>query len=370
MKQLRIPVKLLPHDGRFGCGPAKVRPEQMNTLFLQQAKLLGTSHRNEPVKNLVRSVQEKLAQLFGLPPGYEIVLGNGGATAFWNAAAFSLIQNRSEHLVFGEFGAKFAAAATTPFLEKPCVLTAEAGALSRAKIVPGVDVYAWPHNETSTGVVAPIKRIADPEALTVIDGTSAAGGIDFDVTETDVYYFSPQKNLASEGGLWLAAFSPAAVERVQNIAATSRYIPEFLRLDAAIKNSRLAQTLNTPSITTLILLNDQLDWINKQGGLAWADQRTRESSSILYNWAEFSPYATPFVSDPAHRSPVVVTLNFSEEIDAAEICRVLRANGIVDIEPYRKQGHNQIRIATFVAIEPADVHALTHCIDYVVEKLY
>ena len=370
MPDLTIPKHLLPADGRFGCGPSKVRPEQLAHLSGAGAALLGTSHRQAPVRNLVARVQSGLADLFRLPEGYEVVLGNGGSTAFWDAAAFSLIEHQSQNLVFGEFGGKFAKAAAAPWLQAPDVRTAEPGSRSASAPASGIDVYAWPHNETSTGVMAPVARAAgDPGALTVVDATSAAGGIDFDARESDVYYFAPQKNLGSEGGLWFALFSPAAIDRIERVAASNRYIPEFLSLKNAVENSRLNQTLNTPAIATLLLLESQLDWINGNGGLAWADARTAESSGILYDWAESVEYATPFVADPAHRSQVVVTIDFDDTVDAAAVATALRANGIVDTEPYRKLGRNQLRIATFTAIEPDDVRALVSCVEYVVGTL-
>jgi len=370
MPETTIPSDLLPADGRFGCGPSKVRPEQVAYLAGPGAELLGTSHRQAPVKNLVGRVREGLGELFRIPDGYEVVIGNGGSTAFWDAAAFGLIEKRSENLVFGEFGGKFAKAAAAPWLEAPHVLEAPGGSRSEVEVVAGVDLYAWPHNETSTGVMAPVRRVqGDEGALTVIDATSAAGGVDLDVSEADVYYFAPQKNFASDGGLWLALFSPAALERVERIAASGRYIPEFLSLKNAVDNSRLNQTLNTPAIATLVLLENQLEWMNGNGGLSWADARTRESSGALYSWADSVDYATPFVTDPSHRSQVVVTIDFDERIDAAAVAKTLRANGIVDTEPYRKLGRNQLRVATFTAIEPADVRALIGCIEYVVERL-
>lgn len=365
---IEIPRDLLPADGRFGCGPSKVRPEQLDALLAAGASLLGTSHRQAPVKNLVGSVREQLATLFRIPEGYEIITGNGGSTAFWDAAAFGLIENRSQNLVFGEFGGKFAAAAAAPWLQAPDVRKAEPGSRIAAEVVDGVDVYAWPHNETSTGVAAPVERVAADGALTVIDATSAAGGIDFDAAQADVYYFAPQKNLGSDGGLWFAAVSPAAIERIERIAASDRYIPEFLSLKNAVDNSRLNQTLNTPALTTLHLLDSQLRWILENGGLDWAAARTAESSGVLYDWAEASSVATPFVSDAAHRSPVVVTIDFDDSVDAAGIAKTLRANGIVDTEPYRKLGRNQLRVATFVSIEPDDVRQLTRALDYVLEN--
>lgn len=322
------------------------------------------------MKNLVGSVREGLSTLFSLPEGYEVVLGNGGSTAFWDAASFGLIEKRAENLSFGEFGSKFAAAAGAPWLEAPHVVKSEGGSRGEIEVLEGVDVYAWPHNETSTGVMAPVSRVhGDAGALTVIDATSAAGGIDFDVAETDVYYFAPQKNFASDGGLWLALMSPAAIERIERVAASGRYIPEFLSLKNAVDNSRLNQTLNTPAISTLVLLDDQISWINGNGGLGWASARTTESSSALYDWAEGVSYATPFVAQPEHRSQVVVTIDFDDAIDAAAVAKTLRQNGIVDTEPYRKLGRNQLRVATFVAIEPSDVRQLISSIEYVVDAL-
>ncbi|MET0716643.1 MAG: phosphoserine transaminase [Mycetocola sp.] len=370
MREISLPPELLPADGRFGCGPSKVRAEQVDAIVRAGTSLLGTSHRQAPVKNLVGSVRSGFETLFDLPEGYEVILGNGGSTAFWDAAAFGLIERRSENLTFGEFGSKFAKAAAAPWLEAPLVLDAPGGSRSEVEVAEGIDVYAWPHNETSTGVMAPVRRVAgDDGALTVIDATSAAGGISFDARETDVYYFAPQKNFASDGGLWFALFSPAALERVERVAASGRYIPEFLSLKNAVDNSRLNQTLNTPALATLVMLNDQLEWMNGNGGLGWASARTAESSSHLYDWAEKTAYTTPFVSNPDHRSQVVVTIDFDDSIDAAGIAKVLRANGIVDTEPYRKLGRNQLRVATFTAIEPDDVRQLTRSIEFIVDAL-
>ncbi len=370
MPQLTIPANLLPADGRFGCGPSKVRAEQLAHLSAAGSTILGTSHRQAPVKDLVGRVRGGLTKLFRTPDGYEVVIGNGGSTAFWDAAAFGLIQQRSQNLTFGEFGGKFAKAAAAPWLEAPDVRAAEPGSRSEVSPASGIDVYAWPHNETSTGVMASVTRVAgDAGALTVIDATSAAGGIDFDASQADVYYFAPQKNFASDGGLWFALFSPAALERVETIAASDRYIPEFLSLKNAVDNSRLNQTLNTPALATLLLMENQIDWINGNGGLAWADARTRESSTVLYDWAASVDYATPFVVNPDHRSQVVVTIDFDERVDAAAVAKALRANGIVDTEPYRKLGRNQLRVATFTAIEPDDVRALVTCIEHVVGNL-
>jgi len=368
MATITIPTDLLPVDGRFGCGPSKVRPEQLAYLAGAGAALFGTSHRQAPIKDLVGRVRTSLGSLFNIPEGYEVILGNGGSTAFWDAAAFGLIRDRGEFLTFGEFGSKFAGAAKAPFLTAPHVITAPAGSRAEVEIIDGVDIYAWPQNETSTGVMAPVRRV-DVDALTVIDATSAAGGIDFDASQADVYYFAPQKNFASDGGIWFALFSPAAIARVEEIAASGRYIPEFLSLKNAVDNSRLNQTLNTPAISTLLLLENQLDWMHSNGGLAWADARTRESSNLLYDWAATTTFATPFVENPEHRSQVVATIDFSDEVDAAAVAKILRANGIVDTDPYRKLGRNQLRVATFTAIEPDDVRALIASIDYVVGAL-
>ena len=368
MAHVTLPREILPTDGRFGCGPSKIRPEQLAALSGPGAVLMGTSHRQAPIKNLVGQVRMGLSDMLRLPEGYEIIVGNGGSTAFWDAASFGLIEKRAQNLVFGEFGGKFAAAAGAPWLEAPDVRKAEPGTRAVAEPVEGVDVYAWPHNETSTGVSAPVSRVVGDEgALTVIDATSAAGGINLRISETDVYYFAPQKNLGSDGGLWFAAVSPAAIERIERVAASGRYIPEFLSLKNALDNSRLNQTLNTPAVATLFLLDKQLEWINGNGGLGWASARTAESSQALYDWAESVSYATPFVADPADRSQVVDTIDFDDSVDAAAVASSLRSNDIVDTEPYRKLGRNQLRIATFVSIEPDDVRQLVKCIEYTVE---
>lgn len=370
MANVTIPVELLPTDGRFGCGPSKVRPEQVAHLAAAEATVLGTSHRQAPVKHVVGSIRSGLADLFSLPDGYEVLLGNGGSTAFWDAAAFGLIEHRAELLTFGEFGAKFAKAAAAPHLEAPHVIAAPAGSRSDVEVVEGIDLYGWPHNETSTGVMKPVERVhGDDGALTVIDGTSAAGGIAFDVSAADVYYFAPQKNFASDGGLWFALVSPAAIERIERIAASGRWIPDFLSLKQALDNSRLEQTLNTPALATLLLMESQTEWMRASGGLAWCDARTKQSSDLLYEWADRVDYAMPFVSAPAHRSQVVVTIDFAEGVDASRIAAILRENGVVDTEPYRKLGRNQLRIATFVAIEPDDVAQLIRSIEYVAERV-
>lgn len=371
MPDVTIPPHLLPRDGRFGCGPSKVRDEQLSFLHSLQPDVLGTSHRQAPVKHLVGSVRDGLAELFRLPEGYEVMLGNGGATSFWDAATHSLIERRSQHLSFGEFGAKFAnAASAAPFLEAPDVRLAEAGSRAEFSPVPGVDAYCAPQNETSTGAMMPVARAAGDEgALTLIDATSAAGGIDVDLAEADVYYFSPQKNFAADGGVWFALVSPAALDRIERLASSDRYIPETLNLQIAVENSRLNQTLNTPALATLALMDAQVRWINDNGGLSWAHERTAESSRVLYDWADRHPLTTPFVSEPEHRSQVVVTIDVDTSIDATAVTQALRDNGIVDTEPYRKLGRNQLRVATFVAIEPDDVRALTACLDEVLAQL-
>ncbi|WP_037608287.1 phosphoserine transaminase [Streptacidiphilus rugosus] len=372
MAEIQIPADIRPADGRFGAGPSKVRPEALDALSATGSSLLGTSHRQAPVKNLVKRVREGIGSLFSLPEGYEVVLGNGGSTAFWDIAAFGLVENKSQHLNFGEFSSKFAGSVkAAPWLAEPTVIKSEPGTHPLPQAEAGVDVYALTHNETSTGVAMPIRRVegADEGALVLVDATSGAGGLPVDITESDVYYFAPQKSFASEGGLWIAVFSPAALERAARIAASGRYIPPFFDLPTAIDNSSKDQTYNTPSISTLFLLADQLDWMNGNGGLSFTTGRTADSSSRLYTWAEKSSYATPFVTNPAERSQVIGTIDFDDSIDAAAIAKVLRANGIVDTEPYRKLGRNQLRVAMFPAIEPADVEALTACIDHVVEKL-
>jgi phosphoserine aminotransferase len=371
-QSISIPAELLPQDGRFGAGPSKVRPEQIDAVVQAGRTLLGTSHRQAPVKNLVGSVREGLQEFFQAPEGYEVVLGIGGATAFWDIAAFGLVEEKAQHLSFGEFSSKFAAATNkAPFLAESSIIKSEPGSLPEPQAEAGVDVYAWAQNETSTGVAAPVKRVAgaDDGALVLIDATSAAGGLDVDVAESDVYYFSPQKNFASDGGIWLGLFSPAALERAARIGASDRWVPDFLSLTTAIDNSLKNQTYNTPALATLVTLNNQIEWLNGNGGLKFASERTADSAGRVYSWAEASKNTTPYVANPEHRSNVIVTVDFDESIDAAAVAKVLRANGVVDVEPYRKLGRNQLRIATFVAIEPEDVSALLKCIDYVVEQL-
>ncbi len=373
---ITLPADLLPADGRFGCGPSKVRPEQLQYLVDIGASVIGTSHRQAPVKNVVGSVREGLSQLFALPDGYEIVLSNGGTTAFWDAASFGLIKRRSLHLTYGEFSSKFATVAKkAPFLDSPAVISTDPGtapdpAALTADDFGGVDLIGWAHNETSTGVAVPVTRPdgAD-DALIAIDATSGAGGLPVDIAATDVYYFAPQKCFAADGGIWLAAMSPAALSRIEQIAGTDRWCPEFLSLPTAVDNSRKNQTYNTPALSTLLLLDNQIQWMLGNGGLDWCVSRTADSSSRLYSWAEKSEFATPFVTDPALRSQVVGTIDFDDEIDAAAVAKTLRANGVVDTEPYRKLGRNQLRIGMFPAIDPDDVSKLTASIDYIVERL-
>jgi phosphoserine aminotransferase len=345
-----------------------VRSEQIDHL-IAHTHLLGTSHRQPPIRALVGRIRKGLADLYRLPSGYEVVLGNGGSTAFWDAAAFSLIDNRSAHLSFGEFGQKFVTAARAPWLSAPIVKVAAAGEVSQFTGDEDADVFAYPHNETSTGAMSSVRRHGPIGSLTVVDATSAAGGIDIDVRETDVYYFAPQKNFASDGGLWIALMSPAALERIERIAASGRYIPEFLSLGVAVENSRLDQTLNTPAITTLLLMDAQIQWIRESGGLAWADARTRDSSKRIYDWADGRTDAAAFVTVPEHRSQVVATIDFDDTVDAANVSVLLRANGIFDIDPYRKLGRNQLRIATFTAIEPDDVTRLLGAIELAIAAL-
>jgi phosphoserine aminotransferase len=363
-----IPPALLPGDGRFGSGPSKVRTESLAALAATGSAYLGTSHRRPGVKALVGRIREGLRTLFALPDGYEVVLSNGGTTAFWDVATFGLIRERSQHLVFGEFSAKFAtAAAAAPHLAAPSVLEAEPGSAPQARCEDGVDAYCWPHNETSTGVMTGVRRPAGVgDALVLVDATSGAGALPLDPSEVDAYYFAPQKVFGSDGGLWLALLSPAAVERAESLGA--RWCPAFLDLRIAIEQSRQDQTYNTPALATLFLLADHMEWLLDRGGLAWSVERCADSAQRLYTWAEKSPYATPFVSDPGLRSTVVGTVEFAG-VDATALARVLRANGILDTEPYRKLGRNQLRVAMFPAIDPADVEALTACIDHVVERL-
>jgi len=381
-RSISIPADLLPADGRFGCGPSKIRPAQLAALAATGTSLLGTSHRQPPVKNLVKSIRSGLFDLFGLPDGWEIVLGNGGSTLFWDVASFGLIRHRSAHAVFGEFSSKFATAvAEAPHLDEPVVVSSEPGdhptlsAITKESGTNGngvgdVDVYALTHNETSTGVMMQLVRPARAadDSLVVVDATSAAGGLVWDPAEVDVYYFAPQKSFASDGGLWLAACSPKALDRIRSISGSNRWVPASLDLKIALDNSVLDQTYNTPAVATLILLNEQLRWMLDLGGLAQTNLRSAESAATLYSWAEEREWATPFVSDPTKRSQVVGTIDFAG-VDANQVAAVLRANGVVDTESYRKLGRNQLRVGMFPAVDPADVAALTRCIDFVVAAL-
>jgi phosphoserine aminotransferase len=368
---VQIPADLKPADGRFGCGPSKVRPEALESLA-ERAALMGTSHRQRPVRDLVGRIRSGLGELFRLPDGYEIVLGNGGTTAFWEAAATCLVRERALHLCYGEFSQKFAkATAAAPFLGDPIVVEAEPGDAPEPRADAEADAIAWAHNETSTGVMVDVRRPDGAgEALVLVDATSGAGGLPLDAGEADVYYFAPQKAFGADGGLWLALLSPAAIERIGELdGAPGRWQPAFLSLATALENSRKDQTYNTPALATLILLADQVEWMLAGGGLDWCVQRTGASSSHLYGWAEAAELASPFVADPAKRSLVVGTVDFDGSVDAAAVAATLRANGIVDVEPYRKLGRNQLRVGMFPAVEPADVEALTACIDWVVENV-
>jgi phosphoserine aminotransferase len=365
-----IPQEIKPVDGRFGSGPSKIRPEQLAALAESGATYLGTSHRQPPVRSLVGRVRSGIAQLFSPPVGYEVLLGNGGTTAFWDIAAFGLIREKSQHLSFGEFSGKFAKVAKgAPWLADPSVIASDPGTHPLPVAEDGVDVYALTHNETSTGVAMPIRRVGGDDSLVLVDATSGAGGLPVDVGHTDVYYFAPQKGFASDGGLWVALASPAALARIDEIAATDRYVPAFFSLPTIVDNSRKEQTYNTPAVATLLLFAEQLEWMLARGGLSWTTARTADSAQRLYTWAEKSSYAAPFVADPAQRSQVVGTIDFADGVDAAAVAKTLRANGIVDTEPYRRLGRNQLRIGMYPAVDPADVEALTACIDHVIERL-
>lgn len=370
-KKIVIPDSLKPKDGRFGCGPSKVRAEALSSLLSEAEGIIGTSHRQKGVKDVVGRVRAGLTELFSLPDGYEVVLGNGGSTAFWDVATFGLIEKKSQHLSFGEFSSKFASAAkAAPFLDQPSVITSEPGSHPLPVVEAGIDLYALTHNETSTGVAMPIRRPeGSGESLVVVDATSAAGGLEVSAKEFDTYYFAPQKSFASDGGIWLALMSPAAISRAERIKESGRWTPAFLDINIAIENSRLDQTYNTPAVITLWLLAKQIEWMNTSGGLSFAAGRSARSAEIIYGWAEKSKVATPFVTDPAMRSNVVATINFDDSIDALAIAKTLRSNGIVDTEPYRKLGKNQLRIGMFPAIDPSDVEALTACIDFVIEAM-
>ncbi|MFI5053745.1 MAG: phosphoserine transaminase [Acidimicrobiia bacterium] len=367
---IRLPPELVPSDGRFGSGPSKVRPEAVAALAAASGSFLGTSHRQAPVRKVVGSIRAGLADLFSLPEGYEVLLGNGGSTAFWDAAAFGLVERRAEHLVFGEFSSKFAAVtAAAPFLDDPVVLETEPGTHPELVADPTVDAYAFPHNETVTGVMTDVHR-PDAEGLVLVDATSGAGGLRVEPGEFDVYYFAPQKCFAGDGGLWIACCSPAAIERIERLGATSRWVPPSLSLPIALENSRLDQTYNTPALASLFLLEHSLRWMLDNGGLEFTTGRCDRSSEILYGWAEASTYATPFVAKPSERSRVTGTIDFSDEVDAGAVARALRANHVVDTEPYRKLGRNQLRIAMFPAIEPDDIAILSRAIDYLAEALH
>ncbi|KFI88864.1 MULTISPECIES: phosphoserine transaminase [Bifidobacterium] len=380
MATITIPPSMLPEDGRFGSGPSKIRPEQVQALDAGATTVLGTSHRQSTIKQIVGSIRAGLAEFLRIPDDYEIVLGNGGATAFWDMACASLITRRAAFGVYGSFSAKFAdSAASAPFLEDPVVYRCEPGDCRLPEYTEYVDAYCWAHNETSTGVAAPVHRIAgslEQGALTIVDATSAAGALPVDISQTDAYYFSPQKAFGSDGGLWIAALSPAAIDRAYGIAQSTslegvlRWIPPFLSLKSAIENSRKDQTLNTPAIATLIMLNEQLQWLNNNGGMAWATARCAKNASLLYQWAEQSDYAHPFVADPALRSNSVVTIDLDDRINAKQVTAALRENGILDTSGYRKLGRNQLRVGVFPSVEPADVAALTNCVDYVVGQLW
>jgi phosphoserine aminotransferase len=372
---ITIPDDLKPVDGRFGAGPSKVRPEQIQALAERGAALMGTSHRQKPVKDLVGRVRTGLRELFSLPEGYEVALGNGGATAFWDAAAFGLVRERALHLTYGEFSSKFASATKgAPFLGDPIVVSADPGTApdpqaAVAGATESYDVVAWAHNETSTGVMVPVQRVGNEDSLVLIDATSGAGGLPVNAADADAYYFAPQKSFASDGGLWLALLSPEAQERIVELDASDRWIPDFLSLATALDNSKKDQTYNTPAVATLFLLAEQLDWMNSNGGLDWCVQRTTGSSGHLYEWAAKTDYTSAFVQDEANRSLVIATIDFDDAVDASAVAKTLRQNGIVDTEPYRKLGRNQLRVATFPAVDTSDVQRLTACIEYVVERL-
>lgn len=368
--ELTIPAELLPADGRFGSGPSRVRDAQIQAIVDAQPTVLGTSHRQAPVRGVVGDVRRMLAELYELPDGYEVLLGNGGSTSFWDAAAFSLVERKAQHCTFGEFGAKFAEVTrSAPHLDDPDVVNAPAGQIATPRLSDGVDVYAWPHNETSTGAMAPVQRLAGSDgALTVIDGTSAAGGLALDVTQTDVYYFAPQKSFGSDGGIWFALVSPAAIERIERIAASGRYIPASLDLKTAVDNSRKDQTYNTPAIAPLLMMRNQLEWMLSNGGMEFTTSRTAESARRIYAWADAMSHAEAFVTVPSQRSQVVATVDLTPPIEAADLISTLRAHGVVDIDPYRKLGRNQIRVGMFPAVDPDDVTALTRCLDWLLER--
>lgn len=367
---LDIPSDLLPRDGRFGAGPSKVRPESIESLARAGRSVLGTSHRQAPVRDVVRRIRSGIGALFGLPDGYEVLLGNGGATCFWDMATFGLIESRSEHLSFGEFSSKFAACAKrAPFLGDPVVITSDPGTHPAIERRDDVDLYALTHNETSTGVMMELSRPAGSAGIVAVDATSAAGGVSVDPRTFDVYYFSPQKCFASDGGLWVALCSPAGIARIESLAASDRWVPDILNLGIALENSRQEQTYNTPALATLLLLADQVEWMLTNGGLRWSAERCRRNADALYSWAEASQFATPFVREPEQRSTVVGTIDLDDAVDGKAVTSILRRNGVVDTEPYRKLGRNQIRVGLFPAVDTEDVEALTRCVDWIVERL-
>jgi len=370
MTDITIPADLLPADGRFGSGPTKVRRESVEALAERATDYMGTSHRQATVQLMVAELRNGLAELLRAPDGYEMVLGNGGSTGFWDCATFGLIENRSHHLSFGEFGGKFASGVKkAPHLADPSIIESEPGTHPPLLAVDDVDAYCYTHNETSTGVMLDPVRVDDPDALMMVDATSGAGGLMFDPSATDVYYFAPQKALAADGGLWIAMMSPAAIERIERISASGRWIPPSLDLKIALDNSRKDQTYNTPALATVFLTTETVNWFNDNGGLSWSSGRSRQSAEILYGWAEASPVATPFVQIESQRSRVVATIDFDESVSADTIDDIMRANGIIDINGYRKLGRNQLRIGMFPAIEPSDTEALTRCLDYVIAAL-
>lgn len=367
--QLTLPEHLIPSDGRFGCGPSKVQPHQIQAVVDGANNIIGTSHRQPAVKNVVGSIREGLAKLFSIPEGYEVIMSVGGATAFWDAATYGLIKKKSGHLSFGEFSAKFAKASQlAPWLDEPTIIKEEPGRAPEPQDMEDCDVIAWAHNETSTGAMVPVTRPENSDALVVVDATSGAGGLAVDIAQTDVYYFSPQKCFASDGGLWCAIVSPAAIERIKEIRESGRFIPAFLDLQTAVDNSRKNQTYNTPAVATLLMLDAQIKWMNANGGLAGMVNRTQESSRILYDWATQRKETTPFVGEEDDRSLVVGTIDFDDSVDAAQLAKNLRNNGIVDVEPYRKLGRNQLRVGMFPAIEPGDISVLTRAIDYILDN--
>lgn len=367
--QLTLPEHLIPSDGRFGCGPSKVQPHQIQAVVDGANNIIGTSHRQPAVKNVVGSIREGLAKLFNIPEGYEVIMSVGGATAFWDAATYGLIKNKSGHLSFGEFSAKFAKASQlAPWLDEPTIIKEEPGRAPEPQDMEDCDVIAWAHNETSTGAMVPVTRPENSDALVVVDATSGAGGLAVDIAQTDVYYFSPQKCFASDGGLWCAIVSPAAIERIKEIKESGRFIPAFLDLQTAVDNSRKNQTYNTPAVATLLMLDAQIKWMNANGGLAGMVNRAQESARILYDWATQRKETTPFVGEEDARSLVVGTIDFDDSVDAAQLAKNLRNNGIVDVEPYRKLGRNQLRVGMFPAIEPGDISVLTRAIDYILDN--